>query len=108
MYPDVWCEATVSPLHKKGPKSEAREISLSCMFLKVFPKILNSRMMSRAAYKQNIDSNQDAYQKGKSSIDHIYTLMAIVQKYLLKADERFYRVFIDFSKCFESIPNLHL
>ena len=66
---------------------------------KVFTKILNSRMMSWAAARNKIDNSQGAYQKDKSTIDHIFTLMAIVQKYLSKAGGRFYCAFIDFSKC---------
>jgi len=55
-----------------------------------------------------IDSSQGAYQKGKSTIDHIFTLMAITQNYLSRAGGRLYCVFIDFSKCFDSVQHLHL
>ena len=111
IYPDMWCEAIISPLYKKGSKSDVnnyRGISLSCTLGKVFTKILNSRMMSWAAARNKIDNSQGAYQKDKSTIDHIFTLMAIVQKYLSKTGGRFYCAFIDFSKCFDSIPHLQL
>ena len=51
--------------------------------------------LSWAAARNKIDNSQGAYQKDKSTIDHIFTLMAIVQKYLSKAGGRFYCAFID-------------
>jgi len=58
--------------------------------------------------RQIIDPSQGAYQKGKSTIDHIITLMDIAQQYLSRAGRRFYYAIVDFSKCFDSIPHLHL
>ena len=63
-------------------------------------------MMSWASSHQNLDPSQGAYQTGKSTSDHIFTLMATVQKYPSRAGGKFYCAFIDFSKCFDSIPHL--
>ena len=40
-------------------------------------------------YWLNFDANQGPYQKGKSAIDHIFTLLAIMQKYMSRVGGRF-------------------
>jgi len=52
-----------------------------------------------------LDESQGAYRKGRSTVDHIFSLYAIVQKYLRKRGGRFYVAFIDFSRAFDSVPH---
>ena len=39
---------------------------------------------------------------------HIFTLYSVAQKYLSKRGGRFYCLFVDFSRAFDSIPHAHL
>ena len=55
-----------------------------------------------------IDDAQGAYRKGRSTIDHIFSLSAIIQKYLSKRGGRFYVAFVDFSAACDSVPHFHL
>jgi len=108
MYPDMWCEVITSSLHKldQRVKPITRGISLLFTLGKVFSKILNSRKMSWATSQQKLYLIQGTYQKDKSTIGDIFTLMAVGQRYLRRADGWFYCVFIDFRKCFDSKPHI--
>ena len=48
------------------------------------------------------------FRKGKSTIDHIFVLQSLIDKYLYKEKGRFYFVFVDFSKAFDLVPHCHL
>ena len=110
-FPSQWCEAIISPLHKKGSKRDPknyRGISLLCVIGKLFTKVLNNRLVLWAERNNKIDDAQGAYRKGRSTIDHIFSLSAIIQKYLAKRGGRFYVAFVDFSAAFDSVPHSHL
>ena len=84
---------------KKGPKNDPgnyRGISLLSVIGKVFTKILNARL-SEWANIQNMLYEEQA--------DQIFVLQSLVQKYLSRSKGRFYCLFIDFSKAFDSIPH---
>ena len=51
---------------------------------------------------------QGGFTKGKSTIDQIFMFQSLVSKYVSKKRGRFYSVFVDFAKAFESVPHLHL
>ena len=111
VFPSQWCEAIITPIHKKGPKTDPknyRGISLLCTMGKVFTKNLNNRLTIWAEQNGKIDESQGAYRTGRSTVDHIFSLYAIIQKYLSKRRGRFYVAFIDFSCAFDSMPHLHL
>ena len=52
-----------------------------------------------------IDESQDGFRRGYSTIDNIFTLQSIAQKYLSNSGGRFYCLFIDFSKAFDRIQH---
>ena len=92
---------------KKGSKSEVknyRGISLLCIMGKIFTKVLNNRLTRWADINGKIDESQGAYRTGRSTADHIFSLHAMIQRYLSQRGGRFYVAFIDFSCAFDSIP----
>jgi len=111
IYPDKWSCAIISPLFKKGSRSDPknyRGISLLCCISKIFTKIINNRLVYWSDLHSKLDEGQAAYRVGRSTVDHIFTLYAMAQKYLSKRGGRFYCMFIDFSRAFDSIPHAHL
>ncbi|MEW8545659.1 MAG: reverse transcriptase family protein [Candidatus Thiodiazotropha sp.] len=52
-----------------------------------------------------IDEAQSGFRPGYSTVDNLYCLMTTVQKYLSKKGGRFYFLFVDFSKAFDSISH---
>ncbi len=51
---------------------------------------------------------QAGFTKGKSTVDHIFVLQSLISKYLSRKKGRFYSVYVDFAKAFDSVPHLHL
>lgn len=108
VFPDMWTKSVLCPLHKKGSRSDPgnyRGISLLSVLGKAFTKILNARLVKWAELHDLQYEEQAGYRKGYSTIDNIFTLYAITEKYLCKDKGRFYVLFIDFSKAFDSIPH---
>jgi len=84
-FPKDWCKGIIYPLHKKGAKSEVnnyRGISLLSATSKLFTKILNDRLVYWAESLHLIPESQAGFRKGYSTIDNIFTLQSMVQKYL--------------------------
>ena len=103
-----WCEAMLCPLHKQGPVNNVenfRGISLLSVIGKLFTMIINQRFVKWAEANNVQHEEQAGYRKKYSTIDQIFNLQALIQKYLSKKKGRFYVLFIYFSKAFDTIPH---
>ena len=80
---------------------------LSCI-CKLFTKIVNNRLVEWADKNEKLYDIQAGFRKGKGTIDNIFVLQCLVDKYLGKEKGHFYSVFVDFSKAFDSVPRCHL
>ena len=85
-----------------------RGISLINSISKIFTGILTSRLQKLAEDKRVIDESQAGFRKTYSTIDNIFSLQAIIQKYICRPKGRFYCIFIDFKRAFDSIPHSKL
>ena len=80
VYPIQWCEAIISPLHKKGSKSDVKKyrgLSLLCSISKMFTKILSNSLTAWAELNGILDESQGAYRKGRLTVDHIFRCMQL-------------------------------
>ena len=110
LYPDAWSEAIIHPLFKKGDPNvpdNYRGISLLNICSKIYSYILNKRLVTWIEENNIIDETQAGFRKGHSTVDHIFTLMAIIQKQL-SYHKKLYVAFIDFRKAFDSIVRMKL
>ena len=55
---------------------------------KIFTKVLNNRLTRWADINGKIDESQGAYRTGRSTADHIFSLHAMIQRYLSKRGSR--------------------
>ena len=85
-----------------------RGISLIDVLNKIFTGILNDRIYKYSTENDILEEAQAGFRKGYSTTDNIFTLQAMVQKYLSKCGGRFYCLFIDFSKAFDTIAHQKL
>ena len=105
IYPDNWCESVILPLYKKGDANNPgnyRGISLLDISSKIYGNIINRRLQAWVDENNLTGEVQAGFKKGYSTIDHMFTLMACVQKQL-SLHRKLYVAFIDFEKCFDSI-----
>ena len=106
--PEDWCKNIICPLHKSGLQTNPenyRGISLINSISKIFTGILTSRLQNWAEENGVVDESQAGFRKGYSTTDNIFSLQALVQKYLCHSKGRFYCIFIDFRRAFDSIAH---
>ncbi|XP_077978836.1 uncharacterized protein LOC144434256 [Glandiceps talaboti] len=109
VFPEGWCRGVIIPLYKNGVRSDPnnyRGITLLDVFGKVFCAILNKRLYVWAEDIGSISSCQSGFRKGFSTMDNIFTLYAIIQNYLRRRRGKFFCLFVDFAKAFDSV-NYH-
>ena len=105
MFPEEWSKAIIIPLHKKGDKNNPdnyRGISLLSILSKVFTHIINSRLTRWTESNSVLNDAQAGFRKGRSTIDHMFTLYAAIEKHLLK-NTKLYVAFIDFKKAYDTV-----
>ena len=110
-FSESWGQSILCPILKKGNVNDPnnyRGISLIDVLNKTFTGILNDRIYKYCIENNKIDEAQAGFRKGYSTTDNIFTLHAMVQKYLSKRGGRFYCLFIDFTKAFDTVDHYKL
>ncbi len=105
MFPLAWSESVIQPLHKKGNKNSPdnyRGISLLNVSGKLCSYVLNKRLTDWVEEHGLINEAQAGFRRNYSTIDHIFTLLALVQRQLLNHG-KLYVAFIDFKKAFDLV-----
>ena len=111
IFPDEWGKAIIHTLHKCGDintPANFRGISLLSVTSKIFTKLLNERLVKWAESEHASYDEQAGFRKGFSTIDQIFNLFIIVEKYLSRKKGRMYAAFIDFSRAFDTIPHVSM
>ena len=106
-YPRAWGEGIISPIFKKGDINDAsnyRGIMLIDVLAKVYSQLLLNRLTD---WSEKYIKNQFGFQKGKSIVDCVFILHAVISK-VLNAGQKLYCVFIDYGKCFDKIDRTYL
>ncbi|XP_077869437.1 uncharacterized protein LOC144360963, partial [Saccoglossus kowalevskii] len=84
-FPQGWSRGVIVPVYKKNNTRDPnnyRAISLLSVFSKIFTGILNQRLKAWANEYNKIPEVQAGFREGYSTIDHVFTLSAIIQRYL--------------------------
>ncbi len=106
VFPNEWNTSFQVPIYKKGDPTDCnnyRGISITSCLGKTFNAILSRRINDYLEDQNKISNHQAAFRKNYSTIDHIYTLKSIVNKYVLKNKSKLYCCFVDFRKAFDSV-----
>uniref|UniRef100_A0A1B6LNL1 Reverse transcriptase domain-containing protein n=2 Tax=Cicadellinae TaxID=33370 RepID=A0A1B6LNL1_9HEMI len=95
----------VYPKHKKGPKTDPknyRPISLISTFSKIIEKIVLKRLMSHLTQQNLITDCQHGFQKGKSTLSAIISLVeSIIDS--IEEGQFVTALFLDYSKAFDCL-----
>ena len=85
-FPSEWSESVILPIYKKGylnSPNNYRGISLLNVGGKLYSFILNKRLSQWIEDNKMLNEAQAGFRQGYSTIDHVFTLLALVQKQLL-------------------------
>ena len=105
IYPESWKESIIIPLFKKGDinnPNNYRGISLCNITSKLYGSIINNRLQKWIELYNITGECQAGFKKDYSTLDHIFTLLAIIQKQFAQ-NSKLYVAFVDFEKAFDSI-----
>ena len=83
-FPESWGQSILCPFHKAGSFSDPnnfRGISLIDTFNKILTGMMFNRITKWAENNNKIDQAQSGFRNGFSTIDNLFTLQAMVQKY---------------------------
>ena len=106
IFPKEWNETIIVPIHKKGNRNTPgnyRGISLLPILSKVFTYILHKRIMTWAENLEIIIEEQSGFRPKRSTIDNMFVLSTVINKYLKKKKGRLYCAYIDMEKAFDRI-----
>ena len=96
-FPYEWGKSISIPIHKKGDINVCNNftpISLTSLLSKVYTNILNRRLTLFTDALGLLPENQAGFSEGYSTVDHIFSLYAMVQKQFSK-NQKLYVAFID-------------
>ena len=96
--PEEWKESIIVPIHKKGDKTDCnkyRGISLLPTTYKILSNILLSRLIPYA--KEIIGDHQCGFRRNRSTIDHIFCYLQILEK-KWEYNEEVHQLLLDFKK----------
>ena len=93
---------------RRNNPSNYRGISLLSNLGKVPTGILNTRIVRYVEGKFILSESQAGFTKGRSTVNRIFVLKIIVDKFLTRRKSRFYCLFVDFSNAFDCVNRDYL
>ena len=106
VFPKIWSQSIICLLFKPGSKNNPgnyRGISITTTMYTIFSSIINNRLCYWSEEHYKIDEAQSGFRRIYSTADNIYSLHAVIQKYLSKQGGRCYCLYVDFRKYFNKI-----
>jgi hypothetical protein len=105
--PTVWLKALIKPIPKGADKDPRvplnyRGISLLSCVYKFYTAVLNARVIKYLEANNLLVEEQNGFRKGRSCLDHIYTLTSVLRNRLEQGLQT-YAAFIDMQKAFDRI-----
>ena len=110
VFPDAFKEANITPIHKKGPKSDVknyRPISLTSVLGKCLEHIMSSQIMNHLESNDVLSTFQHGFRKRRSTVSQLLTTSNDLANYLNKKSQ-VDGIFLDFTKAFDRVSHTHL
>ena len=108
--PEQWKEANVTPIFKKGSKSEPgnyRPISLTCIACKVMESLIKDTVVDHLTENELIFPSQHGFMKKRSCLTNLLEYLETVLNYVDNGHSVDV-VYLDFSKAFDKVPHRRL
>ena len=108
--PKQWRQANVTPIFKKGKKSESsnyRPVSLTCVAGKVMESLLKDVIVEHLNENNLIFSSQHGFVKNRSCLTNLLEYLETLQD-LVDKGNCVDVAYLDFSKAFDKVPHKRL
>lgn len=108
--PSEWKDASVSPIFKKGRKSDPgnyRPVSLTCIICKVMESIIRDSILSHLTTNSLLSDHQHGFIPKRSCTTQ---LLEVLEEWTASLENKHSvdAVYLDFSKAFDSVPHKRL
>jgi len=103
-FPKLWTQSLIVVIPKKGDTTKCennRTISLICHASKIILEIIRSRMKPRM--EGLMAEEQAGFRPSRGTIEQIFSLRLLAEKYVELQDGELYIIFIDFMKAFDRV-----
>ena len=103
--PNDWTKGTINPIFKGGEPSDPlnyRPFTLLSVPCKIYTDILNRRLTQWLGNNNILYDGQKGFRKGRSCLDHIYTLYTVIKIRKLENKDTFV-CFVDAKKAFDTV-----
>ncbi len=111
IFPKSWGQSLITTIHKSGSVNDPnnyRGISVTNTLYTIFSRLIKTRLYNWAENHNKLNESQAGFRQGYSTVDNIFCLQAMAQKYLSKQGGRFYCLYVDFKKAFDRINHVKL
>ncbi|MEM7290621.1 MAG: reverse transcriptase family protein, partial [Pseudomonadota bacterium] len=108
--PDQWKEANITPLFKKGDRSNPsnyRPISLTCLCSKIMEHIIHSNVIRHLEANFILSEYQHGFRKNRSCESQLITTIQDLADGLNQGHQ-LDCILLDFSKAFDKVPHMRL
>ena len=106
LYPSVWKNSILTPLHKTGALSDPnnfRGVAVSSCLGKLFIKILNTRLEKKCVKDGLINDCQGSSKKGSRTADHLLVIRFLIDKYVNASGKKLFACFFDIRKAYDTL-----
>ena len=108
--PDDWRTANVTPIHKKGDRTEPnnyRPVSLTSQVCKVLETIVREKIVNHMKVNKLFSNSQHGFREGRSCLTNLLETMEQWTK-ILDEEDCIDVAYLDFRKAFDLVSHKHL
>ena len=108
--PQDWKEANVTPIFKKGAKSEPanyRPVSLTAVSCKVMESILKDEITAHLEINELLNKSQHGFMKNRSCTSNLLEFLEKATS-VVDSGKGFDIIYLDFAKAFDKVPRRRL
>ena len=108
--PNDWKVANVTPIFKKGSKSDPgnyRPVSLTCVVGKLLERLIKSEIVNHIESNKLIRDTQHGFRPGLSCTSNLLNFLELATK-AVDEGNAFDIIYFDFSKAFDKVPRERL
>ena len=108
--PQQWKDANVTPLHKKGPKSEVvnyRPVSLTSFPCKLLETIIRSRIVQYLEQNNLLSPSQHGFISKRSCLSNLLVALEAITKAIDEGNV-VDMIYFDYQKAFDTVPHHRL